>query len=175
MMDLTGRSIWQRRSTCTPIRSLFFSWQRPLNRGPSVSQAEDQSGAGVSGRRRVVGALRPRAAHPQYSWVDWLTFTNRKAHPVLPNSASSSCSSLSVSSCPGSAFASCAGWSSASAPFRCCSAPRPQPLAYRFVTYLTGAALVGLAFALSSTAIVIPVMAEQKRLNTPPDAPPFRR
>ena len=40
-------------------------------------------------------------------------------------------------------------------------------LAYRFVGNLTGAAIVGLAFALSSTAIVIPVMAEQKRLKTP--------
>ncbi len=40
-------------------------------------------------------------------------------------------------------------------------------LAYRFVGTITGAAIVGLAFALSSTAIVIPVMAEQKRLKTP--------
>jgi CPA2 family monovalent cation:H+ antiporter-2 len=40
-------------------------------------------------------------------------------------------------------------------------------LAYPFVGTITGAAIVGLAFALSSTAIVIPVMAEQKRLNTP--------
>lgn len=32
---------------------------------------------------------------------------------------------------------------------------------------ITGAAIIGLAFALSSTAIVVPVMAEQKRLNTP--------
>ena len=40
-------------------------------------------------------------------------------------------------------------------------------LAYRFVGNLTGAAIIGLAFALSSTAIVIPVMAEQKRLKTP--------
>ena len=40
-------------------------------------------------------------------------------------------------------------------------------LAYSLVGTITGAAIVGLAFALSSTAIVIPVMAEQKRLNTP--------
>jgi len=39
-------------------------------------------------------------------------------------------------------------------------------LAYHLVGNVAGAALVGLAFALSSTAIVIPVIAEQKRLNT---------
>ncbi|WP_210484676.1 cation:proton antiporter [Microvirga antarctica] len=40
-------------------------------------------------------------------------------------------------------------------------------LAFPLVGTITGSAIVGLAFALSSTAIVIPVMAEQKRLNTP--------
>lgn len=40
-------------------------------------------------------------------------------------------------------------------------------LALHVVGSITGAAIVGLAFALSSTAIVIPVLAEQKRLTTP--------
>ncbi|MBM6594474.1 cation:proton antiporter domain-containing protein [Microvirga pudoricolor] len=40
-------------------------------------------------------------------------------------------------------------------------------LAYPLVGTITGAALIGLAFALSSTAIVVPVLAEHKRLNTP--------
>ncbi|QFU16157.1 cation:proton antiporter [Microvirga thermotolerans] len=40
-------------------------------------------------------------------------------------------------------------------------------LAFHLVGSVAGAILVGLALALSSTAIVIPVIAEQKRLNTP--------
>jgi CPA2 family monovalent cation:H+ antiporter-2 len=40
-------------------------------------------------------------------------------------------------------------------------------LAYPATRTVTGAAFVGLALALSSTAIVIPVLAEQKRLNAP--------
>ncbi|MBZ6075411.1 cation:proton antiporter domain-containing protein [Microvirga puerhi] len=40
-------------------------------------------------------------------------------------------------------------------------------LAFYLVGSITAAVLIGLAFALSSTAIVIPVIAEQKRLNTP--------
>ncbi|MET0746269.1 MAG: cation:proton antiporter [Microvirga sp.] len=40
-------------------------------------------------------------------------------------------------------------------------------LAYPLAGSITGGALIGLAFALSSTAIVVPVLAEQKRLNTP--------
>jgi CPA2 family monovalent cation:H+ antiporter-2 len=39
-------------------------------------------------------------------------------------------------------------------------------LAYTVVKSVTGSAIVGIALALSSTAIVIPVMAEQKRLNS---------
>ena len=39
-------------------------------------------------------------------------------------------------------------------------------LTFKVAGTVTGAALIGLAFALSSTAIVIPVLAEQKRLNT---------
>ena len=39
--------------------------------------------------------------------------------------------------------------------------------AFRTVDTITAATVVGLALALSSTAIVIPVLAEQKRLNTP--------
>jgi monovalent cation:H+ antiporter-2, CPA2 family len=39
-------------------------------------------------------------------------------------------------------------------------------LAFEAAGSITGAALIGLGLALSSTAIVIPVMAEQKRLNT---------
>jgi CPA2 family monovalent cation:H+ antiporter-2 len=38
--------------------------------------------------------------------------------------------------------------------------------AYKVVDTITGAALIGIAFALSSTAIVLPVLAEKKRLNT---------
>jgi CPA2 family monovalent cation:H+ antiporter-2 len=38
--------------------------------------------------------------------------------------------------------------------------------AYKIVDTITAATLIGIAFALSSTAIVLPVLAEQKRLNT---------
>lgn len=38
--------------------------------------------------------------------------------------------------------------------------------AYKAVNSVAGAALIGIALALSSTAIVIPVLAEQKRINT---------
>ncbi|HEY9421539.1 MAG TPA: cation:proton antiporter, partial [Thermoanaerobaculia bacterium] len=39
--------------------------------------------------------------------------------------------------------------------------------AFKAVDTITTAAIIGIAFALSSTAIVIPVLAEQKRLNAP--------
>src|ERR687894_2089290 len=39
--------------------------------------------------------------------------------------------------------------------------------AFKVVDTITTAAIIGIAFALSSTAIVIPVLAEQKRLNAP--------
>lgn len=39
-------------------------------------------------------------------------------------------------------------------------------IAFKAAGTITGAALIGLALALASTAIVIPVLAEQKRLNT---------
>ena len=39
--------------------------------------------------------------------------------------------------------------------------------AFRAVDTITTAAIIGIAFALSSTAIVIPVLAEQRRLNAP--------
>ena len=46
--------------------------------------------------------------------------------------------------------------------------PGPRlPSRLQIVDTITAAAIVGLALALSSTAIVIPVLAEQKRLNTP--------
>jgi CPA2 family monovalent cation:H+ antiporter-2 len=40
-------------------------------------------------------------------------------------------------------------------------------ISYHLVDTVTAAVLVGLAFALSSTAIVVPVLAERRRLNTP--------
>ncbi|WP_262269751.1 cation:proton antiporter domain-containing protein [Microvirga yunnanensis] len=45
--------------------------------------------------------------------------------------------------------------------------------AYKSVATVTAAAIIGIALALSSTAIVLPVLAEQKRLNTSPGRASF--
>ena len=45
--------------------------------------------------------------------------------------------------------------------------------AFKVVDTVTAAIVVGIAFALSSTAIVLPVLAEQKRLNTTPGRASF--
>jgi CPA2 family monovalent cation:H+ antiporter-2 len=45
--------------------------------------------------------------------------------------------------------------------------------AFKVVNTVMGAAIIGIALALSSTAIVLPVLAEQKRLNTAPGRASF--
>lgn len=104
---------------------------------------------------------------PQYPWVDWLTFTNPEGTSRLAEfgvvfllftiGIELSWQRLRILRRLVFGFGSLQV-------LLCTIAV--GLFAYKVVDTITAAALIGIAFALSSTAIVLPVLAEQKRLNT---------
>jgi CPA2 family monovalent cation:H+ antiporter-2 len=104
---------------------------------------------------------------PQYSWVDWLTFTNPEGTSRLAEfgvvfllftiGIELSWQRLRILRRLVFGFGTLQ--------VVLCTLALSL-FAYKIVDTVAAAALIGIALALSSTAIVLPVLAEQKRLNT---------
>ena len=168
-ISTTGRKQWPLRSTCSPIRNQFFFWRRQASSFLCSTGCKISPVLGFLAAGALLGPYGLGRLVPAYPWVNWVTFTNPEGTSHLAEfgvvfllfTIGIELSWQRLRTLRRLVF----GFGSLQVLL--CTCLWGWRLRLKTVGTITAAAIVGLALPCRRPPSSIPVLAEQKRLNTP--------